>query len=71
MDADGLAPLVTRAAQNDYQLMADLLAFCWPGGPADRTSPVAREWLHRWTAKPTLAGAPLCRCSGERCACRN
>jgi hypothetical protein len=25
---------------------------CWPGGGADRTEPVALEWLRRWGPAP-------------------
>ena len=71
MDAEGLAPLVLRASRRDQQLMADLLAVGWPGGPADRTAPVAREWLRRWTPKRLTLSGPMCGCPDERCACAN
>ena len=71
MDAEGLAPLVSRAARRDHQLLSDLLATAWPGGPADRTAPVAREWLRRWTPRHLTAASLACRCADERCACSN
>jgi len=71
MDADALAPLITRAARPDYQLMADLLAFSWPGGPADRTAPVAREWLRRWSPRALVGEGAPCACPDGRCACSN
>jgi len=71
VDADALAPLVTRAGRPDYQLMADLLAFSWPGGPADRTAPVAREWLRRWSPRTLVRDGPVCACPDGRCACSN
>ena len=71
MDADGLAPLVSRALRRDHQLLSDLLAAAWPGGPADRPAPVAREWLRRWTPGQLMAATPQCGCPDERCACSN
>jgi len=71
MDAERLAPLISRAGRLDHQLIADLLAFSWPGGPADRTAPVAREWLRRWTPRTLVADGARCACPDDRCACSN
>jgi hypothetical protein len=71
MDAEGLALHVARASRRDHQLLSDLLVGAWPGGPADRTAPVAREWLRRWTAQRLMAAPATCRCPEARCACSN
>jgi hypothetical protein len=71
MDAEGLAPHVSRAARRDDDLLSGLLVAAWPGGPADRTAPVVREWLRRWTPQRLMAVPATCRCPEARCACSN
>jgi hypothetical protein len=52
--------------------LADALhRWCWPGGGADRTEPVARGWVRRWG--PNLLGdvAVECTCAQGRCTLCN
>lgn len=60
--------LAGRAHQEQFGRM---VATCWPGGPADRNDPVAKQWLRRW--RPGTAGAPLpvCTCAAGHCAVCN
>jgi hypothetical protein len=71
MDPELLSSFVTHARRSDQQLMADLLAHCWPGGPSDRTAPIAREWLRRWTPRRLALEFTACECPVERCGCAN
>ena len=61
-----------RRTQDDHELLAGTLSdWCWPGGPADRTEPVARTWVRQW--RPARIG-PLvveCTCAEGRCALCN
>ena len=67
MDAENFATLVARAAGPAEQLLGDLVAGSWPGGPADHTQPVAREWLRRWSPKRLTLEPPACSCPDGRC----
>ena len=70
MDPDTFATVVAGASRAE-QLLTDLLARSWPGGPADRTHPVAREWLRRWAPKPAVLEPTDCSCPHGRCRACN
>jgi len=44
-----------------------LLSACWPGG-ADRTEPVALNWLRHWRPARSAAPLPRCSCRAGHCA---
>ncbi|HEY3020099.1 MAG TPA: hypothetical protein VGJ32_07900 [Solirubrobacteraceae bacterium] len=71
MDPESFATLVARASGLDQHLLADLVAGSWPGGPADHTQPVAREWLRRWAPKRLTLEPPACSCPQGRCRACN
>ena len=65
---------VRAAARPDREslILADTLArFCWPGGPADRSEPVARGWLRMWGPVKVIAAVPACGCASGRCTICN
>jgi hypothetical protein len=65
-----IARLAAGRDQADQQLIAGA-ADCWPGGPADRTEPVARLWLRLWRPARSVATLPLCSCAAGRCGVCN
>ena len=60
-----------RTPADRDRLAAILRSWCWPGGPADRTEPVARGWVSRWG--PSCVGAVEleCTCARGRCTLCN
>lgn len=66
-----LQAIATRTPAEDEALRGRLLRASWPGGPADATRPMAREWVRRW--RP-VRGTPLpsaCTCPTGRCGACN
>jgi hypothetical protein len=71
---DELHEHVRAARKSDFQslLLADeLLRYCWPGGQADRTEPIARGWLRMWGPVKVIAAVPVCGCQYGRCTICN
>jgi hypothetical protein len=60
-----------RTPTDDDRLAEALRARCWPGGPADRTEPVARGWVRRWRPRTIAIAAFECTCAQGRCALCN
>jgi hypothetical protein len=57
-----------RRTEADHDRLAEILSsWCWPGGPADRTEPVARGWLRRWGPQRIEALVFECTCAHGRC----
>ncbi len=50
---------------------ARALAACWPGGPADRSDPVAMGWLRYWRPATARLVLPSCSCGAGHCAVCN
>jgi hypothetical protein len=57
----------SRAEPDSERLVAAMLNCSWPGGPGDRSEPVALEWVRLWG--PGHVGLiPLaCSCAAGRC----
>ena len=65
---------ITHLAQYDKTRERRLSASahgCWPGGSADRTEPMARQWVRLWRPAQSLAALPACSCAAGRCAVCN
>ncbi len=65
---------VRAAARPDpesLRLAQRLVGGCWPGGPADRSEPVARGWLRMWGPVKVIASIPACGCASGRCTICN
>ena len=61
-----------RRTSADHERLADILrAWCWPGGPEDRTEPVARGWVRRWGRACAHTVSVECTCAQGRCAACN
>jgi hypothetical protein len=56
-----------RPGSESGRLLRDLDGICWPGGPQDRTEPLARDWLSLWGPELLPAEMPVCRCSEGCC----
>ncbi len=71
MSQDDLRDHIRRAARRGTPagrgISVRIIGACWPGGPADRTEPVALLWVSRW--RPLTAGTslPACTCHTGRC----
>lgn len=52
-------------------LAAALHRWCWPGGAADRTEPVARGWVRRWGPNLLDEVEFDCTCREGRCTLCN
>jgi hypothetical protein len=63
--------LAARGAGESMQLVVRMGRHCWPGGPADRTTRVARDWVKRWGPRGVLPPAPGCSCESGRCVLCN
>ncbi len=65
MSHDDLRYHIRRAARcgtpSGRGIAVRIIGACWPGGPADRTEPVALLWVSRW--RPIAAGTSLSACS--------
>ena len=68
---DDLSTLIgaidARTPRETDLIVAGLMRRSWPSGP-DRTDPVARGWLSRWSPASAPAAAPDCACAAGRCA---
>lgn len=51
--------------------MSLMIGACWPGGPADRTEPVALDWLRRWNPEQIKLELPACSCDNGHCVLCN
>lgn len=59
-------------ADADFARGTETLATtCWPGGTADRTEPIALEWVRRWRPARAAVALPECTCASGRCAICN
>jgi hypothetical protein len=65
---DAAAPLGCPEARRLTSLMSGA---CWPGGPADRTERVARDWLRRWDPDQLSLELPECSCHTGHCVLCN
>jgi hypothetical protein len=63
--------LAARKDGQSTQLALRIRRHCWPGGPADRTAPAARDWVRRWGPRGVVPAAPGCSCAHGRCAVCN
>ncbi len=71
---DTLALHIRAAARPEHEstrLARTLLGACWPGGPHDRTDPVARGWLRMWGPVKVVVTPPRCGCEHGRCTVCN
>ncbi len=72
MHEDLIREHIGRLARHENRpLIADLLARCWPGGLADRSEPVALNWLRGWRPVPAMEPLPVCSCDAGHCAVCN
>jgi hypothetical protein len=63
---------MARRTSADHDRLADILrGWCWPGGPEDRTEPVARGWVRQWGRACAHTVAVECTCAQGRCAACN
>jgi hypothetical protein len=53
------------------RLLADLIAYAWPGGTQDHTDPAARGWLRHFRAVRPIVVAAECSCQAGRCSSCN
>ena len=71
MDRDELSHYIEsaffRGREDERRLASLLVGSCWPGGPEDRSEPVALDWLRRWHPKPAALELPACSCATGRC----
>ena len=71
MSQDDIRDHIRRAARRETPagrgISVRIIGACWPGGPADRTEPVALLWVSRW--RPLAAGTslPVCTCHTGHC----
>jgi hypothetical protein len=63
--------LATRKHGESMQLVLRIGRHCWPGGPADRTTPITRNWLRSWGPGGVPPSAPGCSCAHGRCGVCN
>ena len=56
-----------RTAADHDRLAGALRSWCWPGGGADRTEPVARAWVRAWGPACRHAVALRCTCAHGPC----
>jgi hypothetical protein len=69
--ADHIESIARRGDRDEQRLTTALLHRAWPGGSADRSEPVALEWLRRWGPARMVDGALTCSCATGRCAVCN
>jgi len=60
-----------RKPRQSMELALRMRRHCWPGGPADRTTPVALDWVRRWGPQGVKPATPGCSCAAGRCAVCN
>lgn len=66
--AAALIASVARGTEAERDELADALRQrCWPGGGADRTEPVARDWVRLWGPQRLGAVVMRCTCAQGRC----
>jgi len=63
--------LAARRPGESMQLVVRMGRHCWPGGPADRTTPAALDWVRRWGPRGVAPPTPDCSCAHGRCAVCN
>jgi hypothetical protein len=63
--------LAARKQGESTQLALRIGRYCWPGGPADRTEPGARDWVRRWGPRGIVPTRARCSCADGRCAVCN
>jgi hypothetical protein len=66
-----IAAFARRTAADHDRLTGALRNRCWPGGPADRTEPVARGWVRAWGPACRHTVALHCTCAQGGCAVCN
>jgi hypothetical protein len=57
----------SRPGVERQRLLEDLVDYCWPGGPADQSDPVARGWLRHFASIRPIGELPACECELGRC----
>ena len=71
MDRDELRHHIESASPYgggyERRLASLLVGACWPGGPEDRTEPLALDWLRRWHPERVGVELPACSCATGRC----
>jgi hypothetical protein len=60
-----------RTPADHARLAAMLRAWCWPGGLADSTAPLARGWVRRWAPACLDRVVVDCTCEQGRCTVCN
>lgn len=66
-----LRALIASAVEAQPDLAADLCERCWPGHGAERSQPLAAQWLRRWGPARGYAVTRACSCAAGRCATCN
>jgi hypothetical protein len=62
----------SRRTPADHERLGRVLrGWCWPGGTADSTEPVARGWVRRWGPACLDTVAVECTCELGRCTVCN
>jgi hypothetical protein len=71
MSQDDIRDHIRRAARRGTPvgqgISVRIIEACWPGGPADRTEPVALLWVSRWRPLASGTSLPACTCATGRC----
>jgi hypothetical protein len=63
---------IGRRTSDDHDRLAGILrGWCWPGGAADRTESVGRDWVRRWGHGCRHTVAVECTCAQGSCAVCN
>jgi hypothetical protein len=60
-----------RPGVETQRMLRELVAWCWPGGTADQSDPIARGWLRQFASIKPIVVAPECTCAVRRCAACN
>ena len=72
MDQDELHTHLSEAVSGARRsgplgLTAQLISYCWPGGPQDRYVSVGAVWLREWGPQRSAATTPVCSCASGFC----
>ena len=75
MDQDELRHHIDLASPfghaDSRRLTLLIIRACWPGGPEDRTEPLALDALRRWHPVRSSAELPECSCDTGQCVLCN
>jgi hypothetical protein len=61
----------TRPGVETKRFLDEVTDWCWPGGTADQSDPIARGWLRQFASIRPLSYFSDCSCTDGRCASCN